>query len=122
MLSFKVGKGAEAPAAKLTQAQQKLVDIDHYSHDIHYSDRYSDDVSEYRHVSLPEGLRKYLPSPLRLMTEAEWRGLGVQQSQGWVHYMIHEPEPHVLLFKREKNYQLKYPRGAPAPALKLHKQ
>ena len=26
--------------------------------------------------------------------------LGVQQSQGWVHYMIHEPEPHVLLFRR----------------------
>ena len=25
------------------------------------------------------------------MTEAEWRGLGVQQSQGWIHYMIHQP-------------------------------
>ncbi len=34
------------------------------------------------------------------MTEAEWRGLGVQQSQGWIHYMIHEPEPHILLFRR----------------------
>jgi len=27
--------------------------------------------------------------------------LGVQQSGGWVHYMIHEPEPHLLLFRRE---------------------
>jgi len=36
----------------------------------------------------------------KLMTEAEWRGLGVQQSQGWVHYMLHEPEPHILLFRR----------------------
>ena len=34
------------------------------------------------------------------MSEAEWRGLGVQQSQGWVHYLVHEPEPHVLLFRR----------------------
>ncbi|KAG0262844.1 transcription factor [Actinomortierella ambigua] len=42
------------------------------------------------------------------MSEEEWRSLGVKQSQGWEHYMIHEPEPHVLLFKREKDYQLKY--------------
>lgn len=35
-----------------------------------------------------------------LMTESEWRNLGVQQSPGWVHYMIHGPEPHVLLFRR----------------------
>ncbi|KAL6449164.1 hypothetical protein ACFW04_000685 [Cataglyphis niger] len=34
------------------------------------------------------------------MTETEWRNLGVQQSPGWVHYMMHGPEPHVLLFRR----------------------
>ena len=34
------------------------------------------------------------------MTEDEWRGIGVQQSQGWIHYMIHHPEPHILLFRR----------------------
>lgn len=34
------------------------------------------------------------------MTETEWRNLGVQQSPGWVHYMVHAPEPHVLLFRR----------------------
>ncbi len=42
---------------------------------------------------------------MRLMTESEWRSLGVIQSPGWTHYMIHEPEPHVLLFKREKEIQ-----------------
>lgn len=36
-----------------------------------------------------------------LMTETEWRNLGVQQSVGWVHYMIHTPEPHVILFRRK---------------------
>jgi hypothetical protein len=25
------------------------------------------------------------------MTETEWRNLGVQQSPGWVHYMMHTP-------------------------------
>ncbi|VDK26147.1 unnamed protein product [Anisakis simplex] len=34
------------------------------------------------------------------MTESEWRSLGIQQSPGWVHYMIHGPERHVLLFRR----------------------
>lgn len=36
----------------------------------------------------------------RLLTEDEWRALGVQMSKGWVHYAIHQPEPHILLFRR----------------------
>ena len=35
-----------------------------------------------------------------LLSEKEWRGLGVNQSRGWVHYAIHAPEPHILLFRR----------------------
>lgn len=38
----------------------------------------------------------------RLMSEEEWRAVGIQQSEGWVHYMIHEPEPHVVLFRRPR--------------------
>lgn len=64
-----------------------------------YSDRYSDGQYEYRHVILPKEIAAYVPHN-RLMTEAEWRELGVQQSKGWVHYMIHPPERHVLLFRR----------------------
>ncbi len=30
---------------------------------------------------------------------------------GWVHYLVHAPEPHILLFRREKDYQIKYPEG-----------
>ncbi|XP_041647690.1 cyclin-dependent kinases regulatory subunit 2 [Cheilinus undulatus] len=66
---------------------------------IFYSDKYNDEEFEYRHVVLPKQLSKLVPSS-HLMTEEEWRGLGVQQSQGWVHYMIHKPEPHILLFRR----------------------
>ena len=54
----------------------------------------------HRHVILPKELCKKLPRPCRLMTEEEWRSLGVTQSQGWCHYMLHTPEPHILLFRR----------------------
>ncbi|XP_025787288.1 cyclin-dependent kinases regulatory subunit 2 [Puma concolor] len=53
----------------------------------------------YQHVMLPRELSKQVPKT-HLMSEEEWRRLGVQQSLGWVHYMIHEPEPHILLFRR----------------------
>uniref|UniRef100_A0A9L0JR37 Cyclin-dependent kinases regulatory subunit n=1 Tax=Equus asinus TaxID=9793 RepID=A0A9L0JR37_EQUAS len=66
---------------------------------IYYSDKYFDEHYEYRHVMLPRELSKQVPKT-HLMSEEEWRRLGVQQSLGWVHYMIHEPEPHILLFRR----------------------
>jgi|EP00970_Alexandrium_tamarense_P011528 cyclin-dependent kinase regulatory subunit CKS1 len=52
-----------------------------------------------RHVILPKELAKTLPKT-RLLTENEWRSIGVQQSRGWEHYAIHRPEPHILLFRR----------------------
>merc|ERR1711862_543403 len=66
---------------------------------IYYSDKYFDDKYEYRHVMLPKDLAKMVPRT-HLMSESEWRSLGVQQSQVWVHYMTHDPEPHILLFRR----------------------
>jgi len=67
--------------------------------DIYYSNKYTDALYEYRHVVLPKEIAKNVPKH-KLMSETEWRGLGVQQSQGWVHYMQHDPEPHILLFRR----------------------
>merc|ERR1712001_620530 len=67
---------------------------------IYYSDKYNDEEFEYRHVMLPKDLAKMVPKT-HLMSETEWRNLGVQQSQGWVHYMTHDPEPHILLFRRD---------------------
>ncbi|XP_059120666.1 cyclin-dependent kinases regulatory subunit 2-like [Peromyscus eremicus] len=66
---------------------------------ISYSDKYFDEHYEYRHVTLPRKLSKQVPKT-RLMSEEERRRLGVQQSLGWVHYMIHEAEPHNLLFRQ----------------------
>merc|ERR1712060_204852 len=70
---------------------------------IQYSEKYYDDVFEYRHVILPSDIAKHLPKN-RLLSETEWRDLGVQQSRGWVHYAIHRPEPHIMLFRRAKGY------------------
>merc|ERR1739838_552421 len=66
---------------------------------IYYSNKYEDEKFEYRHVMLPKDVAKMVPKS-HLMSETEWRSLGVQQSIGWVHYMIHEPEPNILLFRR----------------------
>lgn len=51
-----------------------------------------------RHVILPADIAKNLPK--NLLSEREWRALGVQQSRGWVHYGQHKPEPHILLMRR----------------------
>ena len=55
------------------------------------------------------------------VVQHEWRALGVQQSGGWVHYAIHPPEPHVLLFRRPLGYQQQQPaQQPPAQADALH--
>nr|ABM55598.1 cyclin-dependent kinase subunit-like protein [Maconellicoccus hirsutus] len=69
------------------------------SKEFYYSPKYYDDKYEYRHVVLPKEIAR-LVSKTELMSEAEWRAIGVQMSPGWIHYMIHRPEPHILLFKR----------------------
>jgi cyclin-dependent kinase regulatory subunit CKS1 len=66
---------------------------------IDYSERYKDDEYEYRHVRLPKEYTRMLPKD-RLLSEAECSMLGIRQSPGWEHYLIHKPEPHVLLFRR----------------------
>ncbi|XP_003381493.1 conserved domain protein [Trichinella spiralis] len=72
------------------------------SREIYYSEKYEDEKGyEYRHVHLPKSLVRLVPRG-RLMTESEWRRIGIQQSRGWEHYMIFNPEPHVILFRRKK--------------------
>ncbi|KAF1997439.1 CKS-domain-containing protein [Amniculicola lignicola CBS 123094] len=87
--------------------------LDEFVDAIHYSSRYSDDTYEYRHVQLPKQMLKAIPKEyfdgsrgtLKLLWEEEWRALGITQSLGWEHYEVHEPEPHILLFKRPIDFQ-----------------
>lgn len=58
-------------------------------------------------MQLPKQMLKVIPKEyfdggrgtLKLLWEEEWRALGITQSLGWEHYEVHEPEPHILLFK-----------------------
>lgn len=65
----------------------------------YYSRKYYDDVYEYRHVIMPEEMVKKYNFD-HLLSEQEWRGLGIQMSQGWMHYDYHKPEPNILMFRR----------------------
>ncbi|SLM40140.1 cyclin-dependent kinase regulatory subunit [Lasallia pustulata] len=95
----------------ITDAEKER--LEEFTDSIHYSARYSDNEYEYRHVQLPKTMLKAIPKEyfdpskgtLKLLWEEEWRGLGITQSLGWEHYEVHEPEPHILLFKRPINYQ-----------------
>jgi cyclin-dependent kinase regulatory subunit CKS1 len=72
-----------------------------------YSDVYSDDVYDYRHVIMNLETRKKVAELVVVgqtyMTEAQWRSAGVHQSKRWEHYSWHGPEPELLLFRRLKN-------------------
>lgn len=89
------------------QKESLEVTVEKYKDRISYSNYFFDDDSEYRHVILPKNIAVFLPKN-KLLSEEECIKFGVNQSAGWIHYMIHNPEPHVLMFKREKNYREKY--------------
>ncbi|EOB14685.1 Cyclin-dependent kinases regulatory subunit [Nosema bombycis CQ1] len=72
---------------------------------IYYSEPYENDQYIHRHVFLPKALLKKMPKN-KLLSETEWRRLGVEQSTGWEHFMIHAPEPHILLFRKHKNKKI----------------
>uniref|UniRef100_H2Y9S7 Cyclin-dependent kinases regulatory subunit n=1 Tax=Ciona savignyi TaxID=51511 RepID=H2Y9S7_CIOSA len=89
---------AEEALKTLQSQMQKL------QSQIRYSTKYSDSTYDYRHVFLPPTLARMVPNQ-HLLSEGEWRNLGIQQSLGWEHYMKHNPEPHILLFRRP-NYDM----------------
>ncbi|CAK7218029.1 endoplasmic oxidoreductin-1 [Sporothrix curviconia] len=98
-------KRRNARPIPLSDSERKL--LEPYLDNIHYSQRYSDDEYEYRHVLLPKQMLKLISDQyldhekktLKLLWEDEWRSMGITQSLGWEHYEVHEPEPHILLFK-----------------------
>ena len=46
-----------------------------------------------RHVILPTDVARLCPKN-KLLSETEWRQLGVQQSRGWEHYAVHKYVPN----------------------------
>ena len=72
-----------------------------FPNEIEYSEKYTDDYFEYRHVLLPKNIYKVMQKNV-LLSEDQWRKLGLKMSKGWKHYHIHTPEPYILLFRRPK--------------------
>ncbi|AAW43955.1 expressed protein [Cryptococcus deneoformans JEC21] len=104
---------------KAYTAEEKRKAIQMYEEKIHYSARYSNDEWEFRHVIIPKPLVRFIPPGV--CAEEVWRGIGIRQSPGWEMYMRHEPEPHVLLFRRPKNYdQIHRPFSQTLAARKLN--
>ena len=99
----RVSRGAFYCLERLSSSQGRyqVKSIKEMSKNIQYSDTYKDDVYEYRHVILPPNIASRLETT-KLLTEGEWRALGVQQSPGWEHYLWYEREPHILLFRRPR--------------------
>ena len=54
-----------------------------------YSERYMDDQFEYRYVIMPREMANDLKQK-KILTEEEWRGMGITQSRGWTHYGFHK--------------------------------
>ncbi|KFH70360.1 hypothetical protein MVEG_03211 [Podila verticillata NRRL 6337] len=80
--------------------------------DISYGSTYEDAAYEYRNVILPKAMFQWLPRhyfvnletagyTLKLLSEPQWRAIGLQMSPGWEHYMQHAPEPHIMPFRRD---------------------
>ena len=85
-----------------------------------YSEKFCDFFYEYRHVLLTKDaflkineLFKKEQKGQRVLTEQEWRSLGIQQSAGWENYTTLPNEPNVLLFRRPKGTN---PRTGQKPA------
>jgi len=69
---------------------------------VSYSEKYYDDLYEYRLVTIPNRLRNLI-IPGKLLLEKEVEILGVKQSPGWEHFEIFSKEPHILIFRRPLN-------------------
>eukprot|EP00927_Polykrikos_kofoidii_P001704 TRINITY_DN10663_c0_g1_i1.p2 TRINITY_DN10663_c0_g1~~TRINITY_DN10663_c0_g1_i1.p2 ORF type:complete len:200 (-),score=37.19 TRINITY_DN10663_c0_g1_i1:86-619(-) len=90
---------SESSMVTIAQPPVSAEQIRSWSDETDYSEKYCDDVYEYRRVTVPRGMLQVFPRG-RPMFEAEWRGHGITMSRGWQHYDSHSPEANVLLFRR----------------------
>ncbi len=71
-----------------------------YPQEIKYSDKYFALDYEYTSVILP---KKYLSQVTgrKTLNHEQMKSLGIEISQEWENYLVHEPEPHVVLLRRK---------------------
>jgi len=71
-----------------------------FPNEIEYSETYSDDQYFYRNVRLTKDVFKKIPQKGKIMTEEQWRSLGIKGSKGWQHYCIYHPELSVIMLRK----------------------
>ncbi|KAI8973648.1 regulatory subunit of cyclin-dependent kinase [Mycotypha africana] len=72
------------------ERQQRAKDIEELASQIQYGRSLYDDTYEYRNVTLPKNIARWLPRPFeKLLKTEEWLELGVRQKRSWEHYMIY---------------------------------
>ena len=93
----------------------------HFPSNISYSVPYRDEHDAFRHVQLPEPVFKSFffmsnggPTSY-MLSEPQWRGLGLQMSEGWRHCGVHAKEPHILLFRMGASKAIPLGLAAPSP-------
>merc|ERR1719188_2900858 len=89
--------GARVPEG--LHAMPNPAQVQQWTEETDYSEKYCDEIYEYRRVTVPRAMLPFLPQG-RCMEEAEWRSHGITMSRGWQHYDHHSPEANVLLFRR----------------------
>ncbi|CAK9050103.1 unnamed protein product [Durusdinium trenchii] len=95
--------------------------VANWADEMDYSDKYCDDIYEYRRVTIPRNMVTALPVG-RTMEEWEWRQNGITMSRGWEHYDHHAPEANVLLFRRVLGTDPKTGQIPPKMALKVQQR
>jgi len=91
-----------AAMVEVQDDELRHTDVNAWKQETFYSDKYDDDVFEFRRVTVPRAMTMHFPRTGRTMTDPEWRRLGIVMSRGWEHYDIHSPEMNVLLFRRPR--------------------
>ncbi|CAJ1345590.1 unnamed protein product [Effrenium voratum] len=102
----------------MTSSSQQVAQ---WAEEMDYSEKYCDDIYEYRRVTVPRSMVPQLPSG-RIMEEQEWRQHGITMSRGWEHYDHHLPEANVLLFRRVLGTDPKTGMIPPNMALKVQQR
>lgn len=70
-----------------------------YPSEIRYADKFITGEYEYTHVILP---KHFLPKLTgQLLTDKDWKLLGINICSSWENYMVYAPEKHVILFRRK---------------------
>ena len=70
-----------------------------YPSDIKYSSSFTAVDYEYSSVILPKNKLKYLTG--KVLSGEEMKKIGISLTSDWENYMIHTPEPHVLLIRKK---------------------